>query len=102
MLSVLRTVVLKNVLYFDDKICIFGELDLYLHTTGLAPLMLSRWELMLRSMTAHNTSLEAQVNVINGGTVLAGSRRHFVMPCPAENDWKYKEIFEENVLVCMV
>ena len=37
-LSVLRTVVLKNVLYLDYKICIFGELDLFSHITGLAPL----------------------------------------------------------------
>ena len=37
-LSVLRTIVLKNVLYLDYKICIFGQLDLYFHITGLAPL----------------------------------------------------------------
>ena len=40
-LSVLGTEVLKNVLYLDYKICIFSELDLYLHTIGLAPLYMS-------------------------------------------------------------
>ena len=39
-LSVLRTVVLNNVLYLDYKICIFSEHDLYLYITGLAPLPL--------------------------------------------------------------